>query len=53
MSKFQGGLYPTIAISDTFNVIGHVLAAQIAYEKGNVIAATGTLIYYISIVDII
>ena len=37
----QGGLYPTIAVSDAFNVAGHVFAAALAREKGNTLAAIG------------
>lgn len=39
--KFQGGLYPTVAVSDAFNVAGHLYAALIAVEKNESIAATG------------
>mmetsp|Transcript_35687 Transcript_35687/g.72740 ORF Transcript_35687/g.72740 Transcript_35687/m.72740 type:complete len:201 (-) Transcript_35687:308-910(-) len=31
MTHFQGGLYPTVALSDAFNTIAHVAAAHMAY----------------------
>jgi hypothetical protein len=40
-NKFQGGLYPTIAISDIANCIGHLIATKIAFEKGNILASCG------------
>ncbi len=41
--KIQGGLYPTIAISDAFNALGHLIAASIAYEREYYVAAMGFL----------
>jgi hypothetical protein len=41
--KFQGGLYPTIAVSDAVNVAGHLYAAHIALGKSNVLACAGFL----------
>jgi len=41
--KFQGGLYPTIAVSDAFNVVGHLYAAHIALGKSDILATVGFL----------
>lgn len=40
-AREQGGLYPSIAVSDAFNVAGHAFAAALAREKGNTMAAIG------------
>ncbi|CAM9932991.1 unnamed protein product, partial [Ectocarpus fasciculatus] len=43
MSFSRGALYPSIAVSDAFNVVGHLLAARIAADRGHVFAAAGFL----------
>ena len=41
---FGGGLYPSVMISDSFNTIGHLLAARMCYvDYGNTSAAIGFL----------
>jgi hypothetical protein len=33
MAKFQGGLYPTVAVSDAFNCMAHAAAAVLAHNS--------------------
>lgn len=41
--KVQGGLYPTIAVSDAFQAACHIFAAKIAYDKEDAVCALGFL----------